>query len=261
MNHIRQHIPTGNRLEVSVDLVDYFDNTYVTRSIRRFQRPVASHLIQPLRIHRTPPLFPPSLWNVHYVTLGGADRTNSRQPSCTAALQASSDIIIRRCGHLLKLSSKMKHWWVVTTVKRVTQQLQSRLLSLCVARRDNKKTSVEVLEGLWTDTVLHRYLFDINFCLICFYIYIYIYIYRPWQAEAHIIHLTKKNYYTVGWLVEPMQQPQPIANGAAVPIKSAVRRPTGVCGLVVSDVSPWPWTIILLRPIMEYPLGILRTSS
>ena len=33
-------------------------------------------------------------------------------------------------------------------VKRSTQQLQSQLLSLCVARRDNKKTAVEVLEGL-----------------------------------------------------------------------------------------------------------------
>jgi len=36
----------------------------------------------------------------------------------------------------------------VKRMKRLTQQLQSRLLSLCVARRDNKKTAVEVLEGL-----------------------------------------------------------------------------------------------------------------
>jgi len=36
----------------------------------------------------------------------------------------------------------------VKRVKRSTQQLQLRLLSLCVARRDNKKTAVEVLEGL-----------------------------------------------------------------------------------------------------------------
>jgi len=77
MNHIRQHIPTGNGLEALVDFVDYFDATYVTGSIRRIQRPVASHRIQPLRICRTPPLFPPLLWNVHNVTLAGADRTNN----------------------------------------------------------------------------------------------------------------------------------------------------------------------------------------
>ena len=58
----------------------------------------------------------------------------------------------------------------VKRVKRSTQQLQSRLLSLCVARRDNKKTAVEVLEGLGhiirflTVTILnYRHLFDKKF--------------------------------------------------------------------------------------------------
>jgi hypothetical protein len=112
MNHIRQNIPTGNGLEASVDLVEYFDATYVTGSIRRIQRSVASHLIQSLRIRRTPPLFPPSLWNVHDVTLAGQVRT--AQTICasrgTAALQVSSDIITHRCGRWLKLFNKMKHW-------------------------------------------------------------------------------------------------------------------------------------------------------
>ena len=30
MKHIRQNIPTGNGLEALVDLVDYFNATYVT---------------------------------------------------------------------------------------------------------------------------------------------------------------------------------------------------------------------------------------
>jgi len=77
INHIRQHIPTGNRFEALVDLVDYFDATYVTGSIRRIQRPVASHQIQPLSIRRTPPLFPRLLWNVHNVTLAGEDHSNN----------------------------------------------------------------------------------------------------------------------------------------------------------------------------------------
>jgi len=42
----------------------------------------------------------------------------------------------------------------------------------------------------------------------------------PWHAEAAIIKFFEINYY--GWLVgETNQQPQPIANGAVVPIKSA----------------------------------------
>jgi len=59
----------------------------------------------------------------------------------------------------------------------------------------------------------------------------------PWQAEAAIIF--EINYY--GWLVGgTIQQPQPITNSVAVPIKSAGLR-TRICGLVVSDVSPWPF--------------------
>lgn len=160
MNHIRQNIPTGNGLEALVDLVDYFDATYVTGSIRRIQRPVASHLIQPLRIRRTPPLFPPSLWNVHDVTLAGADRTNNlceswncgfaslvghNHPSLWTLVEAlQQDEALATTA----IAQEARGQPPVKRVKRSTQQLQSRLLSLCVARRDNKKTATEMLEGL-----------------------------------------------------------------------------------------------------------------
>ena len=49
---------------------------------------------------------------------------------------------------LVKFLSKFQGQPPVKRAKRSTQQLQSRLLSLCVARRDNKKIAVEVPEGL-----------------------------------------------------------------------------------------------------------------
>jgi len=110
MNYTRQYTPTGNGLEALVDLVDYIDATYVTGSIRRIQRPVASHRIQRLRIRLTPPSFPSSLWNVHNVTLAGAITPTTCASRGTAPLQVSSVIIIRRCGRLLKFCSKMTHW-------------------------------------------------------------------------------------------------------------------------------------------------------
>ena len=77
MLYIRQNVPSRDGLEALVDLVHYLDATYVNGTARRVQRPVTSHRIQPLRIRRTPPLFPPSMWNVHDLTLAGADRTNN----------------------------------------------------------------------------------------------------------------------------------------------------------------------------------------
>jgi len=157
INHICQHIPTGNGLEALVDLVDYFDATYVTGSIRRIQRLVTSHQIQPLRIRRTPPLFPPLLWNVHNMTLAGEDHTNNlceswncgfaslvghHHPSLWTLIEAlqqalATTAIAQESG----TAAGQKSDALDTTVAVAT------VVTLC-CRRDNKKTAVEVLEGL-----------------------------------------------------------------------------------------------------------------
>jgi phosphoglycolate phosphatase-like HAD superfamily hydrolase len=111
MNHIRQNIPTGNGLEALVDLVEYFDATYVTGSWNCGFASLVWHN------H-------PSLW-----TLVEALQQDEALATTAIAQEARGQPPVKR-------------------VKRSTQQLQSRLLSLCVARRDNKKTATEMLEGL-----------------------------------------------------------------------------------------------------------------
>ena len=160
MQHIRSTIPTDDGLEALVDLVDYFDATYVTGSVRRVHRPATSHRIQPLRVRRIPPLFPPTVWNVHEVTLAGTDRTNNL---CESWNSAFASLVGHHHPSLWTLVEALQQDEALATtaivqeargqppvkrVKRSTQQLQSRLLALCVARRDGKKTVIESLQGL-----------------------------------------------------------------------------------------------------------------
>jgi len=57
----------------ATDVLNYFDQTYVTGVIRELPPDAAGCV----RIRRTAPLFPPSLWNVNSATLTDSDRTNN----------------------------------------------------------------------------------------------------------------------------------------------------------------------------------------
>ncbi|CAG2208660.1 unnamed protein product [Mytilus edulis] len=58
----------------AAELLDYFDATYVSGNMRRNPAPG-----QGLRLvmRRTPPMFPPTIWNVHDATVNGDSRTNN----------------------------------------------------------------------------------------------------------------------------------------------------------------------------------------
>ena len=56
----------------AVDLVDYFDNTYVNGPVNNQRLRNANRPVQ-----RNPPMFPPNLWNVHDATIQGDPRTNN----------------------------------------------------------------------------------------------------------------------------------------------------------------------------------------
>lgn len=160
MEHIRATIPTGDGLEGLLDLVDYFDTTYVSGTARRIHRPDTNQQIQPLLVRRTPPLFPPALWNVHEATLLDTDRTNNL---CESWNSGFASLVGHRHPSLWVLVEALKQDEALTNtyiiqesrgqppvirVRRETKQLQLKLKSLCTARQDNIKSLTETLEGL-----------------------------------------------------------------------------------------------------------------
>ena len=59
-------------------LVDDFDATYISGTYRKVQRPPGPDGTVPsIRVRKTPPLFPPDLWNVNIQTMSGGSRTNN----------------------------------------------------------------------------------------------------------------------------------------------------------------------------------------
>jgi len=58
MENIRQSVPCGQHSEKLLELVSYFDATYVSEGVRRVQRPADNGLRVCLR--RLAPLFPPA---------------------------------------------------------------------------------------------------------------------------------------------------------------------------------------------------------
>ena len=69
----------GNVPEELEELLTYFDTTYVSGTAREIQPPaVHPHLpLPPVVTIRTPPLFPPPVWNVREITLNDGHRTNN----------------------------------------------------------------------------------------------------------------------------------------------------------------------------------------
>ena len=153
MEYIRSVTPDG--LE---DLVDYFDSTYVSGTVRSV-RPTTNGIGR-LRFRRLPPLFPPNTWNVHDITLAGGDRTNN-------ACEAWNNGFARLVGHdhpsvwNLIIALQRDAVQAMTDMQRealgqppkkrlrkATVELQRRLESLCVARRDNAKSMAELLRAV-----------------------------------------------------------------------------------------------------------------
>jgi len=76
----------------------------------------------------------------------------------------------------------------------------------------------------------------------------------PWQAEPAIIKFFEINYYgwLVGWLVGGTnQQPQPIANGAAVPIKWSVMLVLGLKQLFCRALALFAVSLALNKYFFE----------
>lgn len=153
MTYLKNNVPNVSGLR---DLLEYFDTTYVSGSFRSARTSVSRR--QVVRFRRSPPLFPPALWNVPTATLTQQERTNNvcegwnnafsnleghNHPSVWILLEAlqqdqalaPTDLALEARG---QPSSKR--------IKRATEQQQSRLYNLCCDRCDNIKTIEQTLQ-------------------------------------------------------------------------------------------------------------------
>ena len=59
----------------AAELLDYFDSTYISGRLR--QHNPAQNQTARLILRRSPPMFPPAIWNVHDATVNGDARTSN----------------------------------------------------------------------------------------------------------------------------------------------------------------------------------------
>jgi hypothetical protein len=145
--------------DAAIDLVTYFDSTYVSGPLRKraaYQQGIV------MRLRRSPPLFPPEVWNVHDATMTNESRTNN---VCEGWNNGFSHLI----GHdhptiwklieaLQKEESRVRILTLmdergVQPKKRVRTQfkdLQSRLYNLCcdLTSTPPRKNLSEFLRGV-----------------------------------------------------------------------------------------------------------------
>jgi len=158
ITYLRQHVPDDNG-ELH-QLIDYFDATYVSGTVRRLRGPSNSRRFL-LRARRLPPpLFPPSVWNVHDATLAGRERTNN---VCEGWNHAFANMVGHQHPSLLVLIGALQRDQALTATallhdargqppakrtKKSAHQQQQRLYKLCSDRRDGVKTVEATLRAL-----------------------------------------------------------------------------------------------------------------
>ena len=157
MTHLRGIAPPE-----LLDLVDYFDATYVTGRYRVVQLPAAhaGGAVPPRRVRLQPPAFPPDIWNVHDATINSTARTNNM-------CEAWNSAFTKAIGHAhpsfwTVVGALRKDAAIVSTMivqdargqppqkrtKRAYADLQARLRALCQDRTTGRKTMEDFLRGV-----------------------------------------------------------------------------------------------------------------
>ena len=152
MAFLKENVP-----EEVIPLLNYFDSTYVSGSYRSVRRPGEN---SQCRVRRIPPLFPPSLWNVHDATLTGGDRTNNH---CEGWNHAFSKLVGHSHPSIWRLVSHLKEDEAMSSTaiqkestgeppqkrtRKTTKYLQKKLLYLCESRSNGEKSIEKFLEGV-----------------------------------------------------------------------------------------------------------------
>ena len=144
------------------DFLEYFNETYVSGTYRRIQRPAlpGNNILPPVVIRHTPPQFPPDVWNVNSITLNERARTNN-------FCEAWNNGYFRLVGHkhpsfwasieALRVDEAINQTYIIQNslgnppqkrVKLQTQRLQRRLQNLCLAFNEGRNTVDKFLNGV-----------------------------------------------------------------------------------------------------------------
>jgi hypothetical protein len=157
-------------LPEAAELLDYFDSAYISDRLRQ-HNPAQNHAVR-LVLRRSPPMFPPAIWNVHDATVNGDARINNM-------CEGWNNKFFNRVGHAHPSIWRVIEWCqkekaTVRTiiqqnavgnppVKRTQQrhvQLQERLRlqNLCRDLTTGQKTIVEFLCGVgWNIRLNHQH--------------------------------------------------------------------------------------------------------
>ena len=150
-----------------VGLLHYFDSTYISGRLSQ-QNPAQNQAVR-LVLRRSPPMFPPAIWNVHDATVNGDARTNDM-------CEDGSSKFLNLVGHTHPSIWRVLEWWcqkeeaTVRTiiqqdatgnppVKRTQQrhvQLQERLQNLCRDITTGQKIIAEFLCGAEWNIILYN---------------------------------------------------------------------------------------------------------
>ncbi|XP_064474671.1 uncharacterized protein LOC135388795 [Ornithodoros turicata] len=150
MNFVKAVAPEGVEAVIA-----YFDETYVNGTYRHVGR-----LDENPRIRRTPPRFPPEVWNVHEATLEGGARTNNHSEAWNrrfSSLVGHSHPTVWRAIATLRLEHSAAEGKMTQSLagappakrqRTTTLQLQERLRRLCQDFVDDRRTLESFLRGV-----------------------------------------------------------------------------------------------------------------
>ena len=159
MKYVQESIPDVPPTDKDklLDLINYFDITYVSGSVQKIRRPGADLT---MRLRRNPPLYPVERWNVHDATLTDGIRTNNQceswnngfrtivghsHPSVWTAIEGFQ---MDHAAASTALTLFARGQAPDKRQRRNTVKLHERLYNLCCRKRDGSLTIAEMLRGV-----------------------------------------------------------------------------------------------------------------
>ena len=153
MAYLKDNVPNDG-----APLLDYFDATYISGTYRAIRRPAENGSSScTVRFRKIAPMYAPTLWNVHDVTILSGDRTNNHCEGWNNVFNKlvghSHPSVWRLITHLKEDESMMCTMILQENrgepprkrIRKATKDLQEKLLYLCEARKNGDKSVEDFL--------------------------------------------------------------------------------------------------------------------